>query len=127
MAEPRGGYEKRDISTRGVLWFAAAMVVAAVVMHIGVWLFELALGQVYAPGPVASRIGRPQIEAPPPQLQSSPAADLQQMRAEEDVILNSYGWINREAGIIRIPIERAMEITSKRGLPVRQQRGKEAQ
>lgn len=120
MAEARAGYEKRDVSVRGIAWFAVAMVIAAIVMHIGLWLFELGLNRIYPQGPAASRIGRPRVEPPPPRLQSSPAADLRELRAAEEAVLNSYGWINREAGVIRIPIERAMELTSERGLPSRQ-------
>ncbi|MHA3774122.1 hypothetical protein ACXR0O_21545 [Verrucomicrobiota bacterium sgz303538] len=120
MAEARAGYEKRDVSVRGIVWFAIAMVIAAIVMNIGLWLFELGLNRLYPNGPAASRIGRPRVEPPPPRLQSSPTADLQELRAAEDGVLNSYGWINREAGVIRIPIERAMEITNERGLPSRQ-------
>jgi len=37
--------------------------------------------------------------------------------AEEQAQLSSYGWINRDAGIAHIPIDRAMEIIVARGLP----------
>jgi hypothetical protein len=33
--------------------------------------------------------------------------------------LQSYGWIDQQKGVVRIPIERAMELTAERGLPVR--------
>jgi hypothetical protein len=124
MVEPHAGYEKRDASAKGIAWFAFAMVVAAIVMHVGLWLFELGLNRMYPEGGPASRIGKPRIEPPPPRLQSSPAADLHELRAVEDVTLSSYGWVNRDAGVIRIPIQRAMELTSERGLPARQQNGK---
>ena len=41
------------------------------------------------------------------------------MRAAENKILHSYGWIDEKKGVVRIPIERAMELTAQRGLPVR--------
>ncbi len=41
------------------------------------------------------------------------------MRAAEEKILHSYGWIDQQKGIVRIPIERAMELTAQRGLPAR--------
>jgi hypothetical protein len=43
------------------------------------------------------------------------------MQAAEDSLLKSYGWIDRERGIVRIPIDRAIEILAQRGLPVRPQ------
>ena len=42
------------------------------------------------------------------------------MRAQEEARLNSYGWIDEENGIVHIPIERAMDILAKQGLPARQ-------
>jgi DNA-binding GntR family transcriptional regulator len=43
------------------------------------------------------------------------------MLAAETAILHSYGWVDRDAGIVRIPIERAIEILAERGLPTRDQ------
>jgi hypothetical protein len=41
------------------------------------------------------------------------------MRAEEDQILGSYGWIDRERGIVRVPIDRAITLLAQKGLPTR--------
>ena len=43
------------------------------------------------------------------------------IRAAEDQILNSYGWVDRSKGIVRIPIDRAIDLLAKRGLPARPQ------
>lgn len=126
MAESRTGYEKRDVSVRGIMWFAAALLGAVVIILFGLWLSEFGLNRLYPDGDTASRIGTPRIEPPQPRLQSSPATDLRELRAAEDAVLTSYGWVDRKAGVIRIPIERAMELTSERGLPSRQQTGKGA-
>ena len=56
---------------------------------------------------------------PEPRLQVRPAQDLQQVRAEEDAILHSYGWVEHSTDTVRIPIERAMELLATRGLPSR--------
>jgi hypothetical protein len=37
-------------------------------------------------------------------------------------MLSSYGWLDRNAGVVRIPIDRAMKMTVERGLPVRQEK-----
>jgi hypothetical protein len=39
----------------------------------------------------------------------------------EEKSLYSYGWVDEKAGIVRIPIERAMDLLVQRGLPVRPQ------
>jgi hypothetical protein len=41
-------------------------------------------------------------------------------RAQEEEILNSYGWVDQQAGVAHIPIEQAIEILAARGLPVRE-------
>ena len=49
--------------------------------------------------------------APPePRLQIAPSVDLKSMRAAEDARLHNYGWVDRNAGVVHIPIERAMEL-----------------
>ena len=44
--------------------------------------------------------------------------DLQSLRTAEEALATSYGWVNREAGTVRIPVARAMELLLERGLPV---------
>src|SRR3954468_13880450 len=54
---------------------------------------------------------------PAPRLQVAAKADLERLRAAEKEQLDRYGWVDRERGITRIPIERAMKLLSERGLP----------
>jgi len=54
---------------------------------------------------------------PEPRLQPEPPTDLKSFRAAEEAFLHTYGWINREAGVVRIPIDEAMELVVQRGLP----------
>ena len=56
---------------------------------------------------------------PKPRLQSDPHSTLISLRAAEDSTLSSYGWVNRDLKVARIPIGRAMELVLERGLPVR--------
>jgi hypothetical protein len=58
---------------------------------------------------------------PQPQLQKAPIQDLQEMRAAEDQLLNSYGWVDQSKGIVRVPINQAIDMLAKRGLPARPQ------
>ena len=59
------------------------------------------------------------LEPPEPRLQATPAADLTAVREREESILNTYGWIDRKTGLVRIPIDRAIEVLAERGLPAR--------
>ena len=70
------------------------------------------------------RLAREREPTPEPRLQIDAHNELRQMRAAEDAALNSYGWVDKESGRVRIPIERAMEILAKKGLPARKQEEK---
>ncbi len=54
---------------------------------------------------------------PEPRLEPNPLVPLRRLRAREDAVLTSYGWVDRSAGVVRIPIERAMHLLVERGLP----------
>jgi hypothetical protein len=60
-------------------------------------------------------------EPPEPRLQTTPRQDLADLRAKEDDMLTSYGWVDKNAGVVRIPIDAAMKLTLERGLPARQE------
>jgi hypothetical protein len=69
--------------------------------------------------PDASRLGRlPDIlpQPPAPRLQVEPKADLDRLHASENKQLGSYGWVDRDKSIARIPIDRALQLLSERGL-----------
>jgi len=56
---------------------------------------------------------------PSPRIQVNPGADIQSYFQSQQNLLNSYGWIDRQNGIVRLPIDRAMELILQRGLPTR--------
>jgi hypothetical protein len=56
-------------------------------------------------------------EFPKPQLEVKPGVELSALRVAEEADLNSYGWVDRNGGTIRIPIDRAMQLLLERGLP----------
>ena len=113
-------YERRDASVRVITWFAAGLVVAAVLMHLSIaGLFHVFKTKYPSPD-APSRIAlNPRNVAPSPQLQTNPQMDLAEVTAAQNKQLHSYGWIDHNGGIIHIPIERAMELIAQRGLPTR--------
>lgn len=56
-----------------------------------------------------------------PLLQVSPPEELQNVFAAEREILTSYGWVDREVGVVRIPIDLAIDLLAERGLPAREE------
>jgi hypothetical protein len=60
------------------------------------------------------------ITPPGPRLQTDAEGDLQRFRAEEERRLNTYYWMDKQKGIVHIPIEQAMKklaATSAPGFP----------
>jgi hypothetical protein len=67
--------------------------------------------------PLAAGVDRPL--PPPPRLQTFPFDDVKVHRREDEKLLEHYQWVDKNAGTVRIPIERAMDILAARGLPHR--------
>jgi hypothetical protein len=119
-AAAQAGHEERDVTFRPVVISLIGLVGLIIVGAALMW----ALYQYFsarpagAPAnPLARSFGR---QVPPePRLQSNPLEDLRQLRAQEDTTLNTYGWVDRKTGVVRIPVERAMELLAQRGLPSR--------
>jgi hypothetical protein len=111
-----------EVNTRAILGFGAGLIVSAIAIHLMVWLlFQYFSGREAARlAPVYPlAVGEANRQPPEPRLQTNPRDDLRALRAHEDELLNSYGWVDKPAGIVRIPIEEAMKITAQRGLPAR--------
>jgi len=130
IENPETRYERRDLSPHGVLLFLVGLAVTSVLIYFVLWGFYAYLNgfhgkQARMPSPLQTAHDNMNTERvvqgfPQPQLQPNPAADLNKFRAQEEEILNSYGWADQQAGIAHIPIEQAIDIIAQRGLPVRQ-------
>jgi hypothetical protein len=122
------GYETTDVNPRAV-WITAAGVVVVIAIVFGVITFmfdflhrrDLASQKRSEIDRVTNAVAATRPQFPEPRLQVAPQVDLAALRAREDAELNTYGWVDRKAGVVRIPIERAMELLTRRGLPVRGQ------
>ena len=114
------GYEARDATPRPLLLFALFLTL----LILAVFAASTWIDRVLAARIAAGRSVHPMAEhrAVPegPLLQAEPAAELERRREHEASTLGSYGWIDREQGLVRIPIERAMELALERGFPVRE-------
>jgi hypothetical protein len=54
---------------------------------------------------------------PAPRLQVTTSVDLAGLREKEDEALATYGWVDKNAGVVRLPIGRAIDLIVERGLP----------
>lgn len=112
----RLGYEPRDVNVKAILLIALTLVIV-------VSLFAAALRglvtvlQFEAEAPAVSPLARVEIEPPAPRLEAKPGEVLEQVRHHEQQALEGLGWVDRDIGIARIPIEQAMQILATRGWP----------
>ena len=110
-------HETSDMNPKYVFYFGVGLLAAAVVIHAGIWGLYRAFEARHAREDFRpTLVETPQTQPPEPRLQLSPARDYQAQKQRELEILNSYGWVDREKGTARIPIDRAMEILVERGV-----------
>lgn len=115
------GYETRDVNTRGILYFVIGLFVLLVFSLVSMrWLFGY-FSETQPLGPAASPFTNSRNLPMEPRLQIQPEQDLIRVRTTQEDALNSYGWVDRANGIVRIPIDRAMDLIVERSLPVRRQ------
>ena len=118
---PPRTYEANDLSFRPVIFFGAGLigVTILVLLSMSAFFTSMAARRAQQDTPLSPlALARPQ-HPPEPRLQIAPRQDLQHIRQTEEDILHSYGWVDRGAGIVRIPIEQAMDLIATRGLPTR--------
>jgi hypothetical protein len=121
----RKGYERSDANASWIFGIIAFLLVAGLIMHFclaGI-MDRLAKKPVSTDPWAGTRRGAETIAETKtvPHLQLAPPEDLGKFRAREEAGLNSYAWIDRTTGVVRIPVARAMELVLERGLPVRTQ------
>ncbi len=116
------GHETSDVDTRAVT--ISGLVVSLGLMTVAI-LFSAGMYIVFksnspAPNsPANTFVVADSTKLPPmPRLQSDPGVTLAPFVQSQDSILASYGWVNKDSGLARIPIERAMDLVVKKGLPV---------
>jgi hypothetical protein len=116
------GHETSDLSIAAVLIFVGGLLTALTIAFVAVSLLQVSFSGLpfrLAP-PGAGLEEQPSGPLPPaPRLQTVPGQELQELRARQEAQLQGYGWLDRQAGRVRIPIERAMDLLAERGLPAR--------
>jgi hypothetical protein len=121
-AAPSTGHEERDIRFWPITISGAALLLVTLIVFVlmrALFVFYDKREARLSPpaNPLAVEYGEPL--PPKPRLQSDPIKDLVQLRAAEDAILNSYAWVDPQAGVVRIPIARALEILAHNPPPSR--------
>src|SRR5688572_22008100 len=120
LATPPGaGYEHTDAHVWIIVKFLAWLLVSAVIIHAGLGvLYQLMIDRAMEVGeqqyPLAA--GQEQRLPPTPRLQQFPHNELYEFRVGEEDLLRNYGWMNKNTGVVHIPIDEAMRLAVERGL-----------
>ncbi|MEX0703788.1 MAG: hypothetical protein WD069_16945 [Planctomycetales bacterium] len=105
------GQEADRLSIRGVLWTGAGLallVLFAVVMMRGTFR---ALAPWMKPAETVGTRPQPRRDAlAEPPLDPDQPAELRELRRQEEDVLSTFGWIDKERGVARVPIERAIDL-----------------
>lgn len=122
LENPELRHEASDVNTWAIGKFAIALILLSIVSLAGLFgLFRYLVQQ--SGGPVKIANDRFEIDArarpPEPNLEETPTLDLERERAAENELLTTYGWLDQQNGVVRIPIERAIDLVAQRGLPSR--------
>ena len=121
LDNPADRHEQRDVNVKAVSKFAiglALLCIAAFAIVVGVFRFLEHVTSGVPSGRQNAAIDA--RERPPaPQLEETPALDLEREQAAEQELLHTYGWIDKQAGVVRLPIDRAIDLMAQRGLPSR--------
>jgi hypothetical protein len=128
-------HEPSDPKLGPVVRFGLLLALLSIItMFVMQWMFDLEVTHSRAKdAPLPPLASERQVPADP-RLQSMPGVPLvgeaprdgaqpfssesyADFKSKESESLSSYGWVDRQAGIVRIPIDRAMELVLKKGLP----------
>jgi hypothetical protein len=144
------GYETSDVKVTGIVVFLISLTVLVVVTavlsygigyaifaHLGKedvkdygqrnkWTKTVdvrTLGDLASSPALQNKIAQTTEQFPQPRLQTDDGnQEIADLHAKEDLLLENYSWVDKSQGKVRIPIELAMELVAKQGLPVAPQK-----
>ena len=134
IVNPETHHERSDVNVRALLWFAAIFVIFAALTHVTLWFMfkHFATMARQTTTPPLTAMTRPADASIPqqPRLQpfptldqrhktmppnvTTPTVDMVEMRKTEEQILNNPGWVDRQKGIVRLPISVAKQLAVQR-------------
>ena len=120
------GHETRDARIAPILLTGAGLALTVAIVGLVVYSIFQYLETHPATSARANPMSAEESQIPPaPRIEEHPAIEIQQLHAQENSILSTYGWTDKKARVVRIPIDRAMELQLERGFPTRKETAKQ--
>ena len=122
-------FERGDVNVFQITAFGIGLLISCIVVVFAMWaMFHfLAVRADKLDETMPAGMARERLSLPPeprlsglrarPEKPVSPKVEMDQLRAEENIILDNYGWVNPNTGTVRIPISEAIQMVSQKGLP----------
>src|SRR5262249_28543418 len=112
-----------EINVRSIsiflIWLVIGVLITAIAMY-GLYR-NFQSREMAQDRPSSPLVDRTKPPLPPePRLQVTPHPDLERFKAEQQAAVSTYGWVDQAQGVVRIPVDRAMDIVAARGLPWKQ-------
>ncbi len=111
-------YERTDVGVRTIIIAGVALAILSVLISVIVY-FTWRLLTEHEAVRVENPMRQGSVVPPEPRVVPNPPVQLQSLRQSEEQRLTTYGWVDKEAGTVRVPLNRAIEIQLERGFPVR--------
>jgi hypothetical protein len=132
-------FERSDLSPSVIIAFLVGLAVFGIVVHFVIagmlrymdrteQVRQTRLGPTMPslrPTQPDTRSVKPQDinQFPEPRLEGNERMEINSSRLNEEKVLHSYGYVDQQRGVLRIPIDRAMQLIAERGLPTKPQVG----
>jgi hypothetical protein len=130
------GFEREDLGSKPLIGFIVTVVISGVLIYYAIWgifhfldFYDAKHQQTRSPLIEIEKANPRDVQAkqiqrfPEPRLEDNERTELNGFRYAEEEELNSYGWVDKNAGIAHIPIEQAMQLIAQKGLPTTPQSG----
>jgi hypothetical protein len=124
IANPDVSHEESDVNVATLAKFIVVLAVSTAVILVAM---KLMIGffhdrEVAQELPPVSRVNPPGTRRlpPEPRLQGAPGSellpldDMKKFKAEQEAAINSYGWVDKQTGVVRIPIDEAKKLLVER-------------
>jgi len=132
---PEPGFEREDLSTRGAFAFMIGLAIVGVaiyfiIAHMYSFLDNYERSRMATASPLVTSKGamsrvvtqdymdKQFKENGAPMLETNERGQFKDFLINQEDQLNSYGWVDKDAGVAHIPIQRAMDLVVQQGLPV---------
>jgi hypothetical protein len=115
----RVGHETTDVNIWAIGKFGVALVIITL-LSIGLLIGVFRYFQERQEDRTTADV-KPTAIFPQPQVLQDEPKNLANFRAQQEKDVTGYGWVDQSKGVVRIPVDQAIDLLLKKGVPVRPQ------